>query len=273
MNLSLPFRDSGLRLVSLFLVAALPGLGAEPLTSVDLGAPAPLAGTTTFTADSKGVTLQGYGTLFGLHTGSDQGRFAYTRVKGDFDVIVQVAGVSSSTKALAEGGLMVRQDLNPRGLMLANFVTGNDYAGGACDKYTFMFRLQEGGSIEPIWDMAIEGFYGDHTFGNPGFGYTARGYADRNEPARNFPYVWVRIIRQGNTYKAYRREGVKSDWGKWEKMSEITVDLGDEPYVGIALSANHHHPTIPGGRLGEPDSRSEIAIASITGLPGFPQNK
>ena len=131
--------------------------------------------------------------MFGMHVNSDQGRFAYTKMKGDFDVIVQVENVVSSTQAFAEGGIMVRKDLNPGGLMVANFVTGNKY-NGESDQYTFMWRTKEGGTIEPYWDI-IEGFYGERTFGNPAFGYTARGWSKTNTPARPYPYVWLRIIK------------------------------------------------------------------------------
>jgi hypothetical protein len=55
-------------------------------------------------------------------------------------------------------------------------------------------------------------------------------------------FVWLRMIRQGNVYKAYLKFGNADDWGKWEKMGVITFDLGEEPVVGIALSANHHDP-------------------------------
>jgi len=230
------------------------------LTSVDIGSIRP--GTTTMINDGNGIKLQGYGTMFGMHHSSDEGRFAYTKIRGDFDIIIQVDTVVSSGESFAEGGLMVRKDLNPKGLMVANFVTNNNYKGET-DQYTYMFRTKEGGSIEPYWDMSIDGFYGDKTFGNPAFGYSARGWSTTNTPARPFPYVWLRIIRQGNTYKAYRRFGSKEDWGKWEKMSEITVDLGNEPLAGIALSANHHK-LIPSGSIGDPGSMSEIIVSKIT---------
>jgi hypothetical protein len=48
-------------------------------------------------------------------------------------------------------------------------------------------------------------------------------------------------------------------------MSEIILDLGEEPMVGIALSANHHDPTVS-GKIGDPSSPSEITILKATGL-------
>ena len=45
-------------------------------------------------------------------------------------------------------------------------------------------------------------------------------------------------------------------------MSEITLDLGAEPLVGLALSANHHHPTIY-GKVGDPASMSEMSVSKI----------
>jgi hypothetical protein len=235
------------------------------LTSIDMGNPPPKPGTTEVVNEGNGIRLQGFGTMFGMHLDSDQGRFAYAKIRGDFDVILQIDGVSSGSEAFAEGGLMVRRDLNPSGLMVANFVTNNN-CRAETDQYTFMFRVKERGNLEPYWDMAIDGFYGDRTKGNPGFGYSARGWSADNQPPRNFPYVWLRIIRQGNTYKGYKRSGVRTNWGEWEKLAEITVDLGEEPFVGIALSANHHHPKIA-GKIGDPESMSEISVLSATGFP------
>lgn len=232
------------------------------LTSVDIGKPK--GGNTTIINDGKGIKIQGYGTMFGMHLKSDQGRFAYKKIKGDFDIIIQVENITSSTEGYAEGGLMVRKDLNPEGLFVANFVTNNNYKGES-DLYTFMFRTKKAGSIEPYWDMAIDSFYGYHTIGNPAFGYSARGWNKTNTPTRPYPYVWLRIIRQGNTYKGYRRSGSASDWGKWEQMTEITFDLGEEPLVGLALSANHHHPTIY-GKVGDPESMSELTISGMIGF-------
>jgi hypothetical protein len=48
-------------------------------------------------------------------------------------------------------------------------------------------------------------------------------------------------------------------------MSEINIDLDEEPPVGVALSANQHHPTIY-GKLGNPASMSEIVFSK---MPGF----
>jgi hypothetical protein len=236
-------------------------LALPPLTSVDVGDIK--TGSTTLLNGGKGLKLTGYGTMFGMHVNSDQGRFAYTKMKGDFDIIIQIENVVSSTQAFAEGGIMIRKDLNPRGLMVANFVTGNKYRGES-DQYTFMWRTKEGGTIEPYWNI-IEGFYGDRTFGNPGFGYSARGWSKTNTPARPYPYVWLRIIRQDNVYKAYRKFGSAEDWGKWEKMSEISVDLGEEPMVGISISANHHDPLVS-GKIGDPGSASEISILKASGF-------
>jgi hypothetical protein len=230
--------------------------------SVDIGHPK--AGNTSIVNDGKGVKLQGYGTMFGMHLSADQGRFAYTKMKADFDIIIQVENISSSTNAFAEGGLMVRKDLNPEGLMLANFVTNNNYKG-ECDQYTFMFRTVEAGSIEPYWTI-IDGFYGERARGNLRFGYSARGWNKTNTPDRPFPYVWLRIMRKGNLYMGYRSVGDKDPHSfVWEKMSEIQLDLGEEPLVGIALSANHHHPTIY-GKIGDPESMSEMLVSKLTGF-------
>lgn len=260
-KLHLVFTSTCLLLISLYSLAQ-DSLKVPDFTSVDIGGCK--QGTTSKIDDEKKLKIEGYGTMFGMHLGSDQGRFAYKKMKGDFDIVIQVDNIKSSTEAYAEGGLMVRKDLDPKGLMVANVVTNNNYKG-ECDQYTFMYRLLNGGSIEPYWTI-VENIYGERSRGNLGFGYSARGWNKTNTPARPYPHVWVRLMRMGNKYVGYRSAGEQGQYNfVWEKMGEVTIDLGDEPYVGIALSANHHHPTIY-GKIGDPASMSEIVIAKMMGF-------
>jgi len=213
--------------------------------------------------EGKGLQIKGYGTMFGMHVGKDQGRFVYKTLNGDFDIIAQVESVLSSSRAYAEGGIMIRESLEPDARMLGMLVANNNYEGEN-DQYTFLFRNKKGGSIEPYWTI-IDGFYGERTRGNPGFGYSARGWSKNNKPERPFPNVWIRLIRQGNIFSAYRSFGEQGPYDfRWEKMSEINMVLPANALVGFALSANHHDPVVY-GKIGNPESESEIIFREIIG--------
>lgn len=218
--------------VAVFVGATVSMSAQSKFTSVDIGGVK--EGSTTEVAAGKDFEIRGFGTQFGLHVDSDQGRFVYTKLKGDFDITVKVRAMENEDQSFGEGGLMIRKSLDPKDLMVANFVANNYF--GEQDAYTFMFRLKTGGSIEPWGEAWIPDFWGPKSHGNPGFGYFAKGWAMEKPKPRPFPYVWLRIIRTGNTYKGLIKEYLDS----WLTLGSTTVDLGDEVFVGLAISANHH---------------------------------
>ena len=225
---------------------------ASTFTSVDLG---PIkAGTTTELAPGKDFEIRGFGKQFGLHAGSDEGRFVYTKLKGDFDVTVQVRAVENENQDFGEVGLLIRRDLSPSGLEVGQFVSNNFF--GEHDQYTFMFRLKDGGSIEPWGAAWIPNFWGP---GSHGFGYYGKGWAMEKPRPRPFPYVWLRLIRTGNVYRGLIREYLDS----WTMLGMTTVDLGDEVLVGMAISANHHAKK-PNGGPGDPNVATNVSFRNLT---------
>jgi hypothetical protein len=209
------------------------------LTSVDIGDILP--GKTAEIKPGSDFDIDGYGRMFGLHFGSDEGRFVYTRVAGDFEVTVQVAGIHNADQAYTEAGLMVRGNLNPTSLMAGQFVTNNEYRYGDADQYTFIYRLREGGSLE---EGQIAGFFGPGTHGNAGFGYSAHGYLlDNLSRSRPFPNVRLRLRKTGNTFTGYIRENSDS----WIQVGSTNLNLGESPFVGMCITANHHGPKMPTG--------------------------
>jgi len=224
---------------------------AVAFTSMDFGPIPP--GRTAEISPGVDYDVEGYGWMFGLHTGSDQGRFVYTRMRGDFDVSARIESIHNDKHAFTEAGLLVRRDLSPSGLMFGQFVTNNQYRGEA-DQYTCIFRLKEGGSLEQGRDG---GTHGPGSWGSDHFGYFASGYIrdDASKRPRPFPHVWIRIQRQGNTYRGYLKEAD----APWRLLGQITLDLGREPYVGMALSANHHGA--------EHNTRAVVQYRDLTGFP------
>jgi hypothetical protein len=223
------------------------------LTSVDIGDILP--GKTAEIKPGSDFDVKGYGRMFGLHFGSDEGRFVYARVTGDFEVTVQVAGIHNADQAYTEAGLMVRGNLNPASLMAGQFVTNNEYRYGDADQYTFIYRLREGGSLE---DGQIAGFFGPGTHGNAGFGYSAHGYLlDNLSRSRPFPNVRLRMTKTGNSFTGFIRENN----GPWIQVGITTLNLGESPVVGMCITANHHGPKMPTGNA---ETAGEVSFRNFT---------
>ena len=87
------------------------------LRSYDLGNPAV---SSTVTVASNGLNVTAAGSDFGGN--SDQGNFSYQLYSGNFDVCVQVAGLSLSD-IFAKAGLMARETLTPASRFAAALTT------------------------------------------------------------------------------------------------------------------------------------------------------
>jgi len=254
-NSSFTGRFAVLTIASLIASCAVAAEATHAFTSVDIGDIK--AGSTTETLPGKDFEIRGFGRQFGLHTNSDSGRFVYTKLKGDFDITVQVRAVENEGQAFGEVGLLVRKDLTPAGLEVGQFVSNNFF--GEQDQYTFIFRLKEGGAIDPWAEAWIPGFFGPGSHGNPGFGYFATGWAMERTRPRPFPYVWLRVIRTGDVYRGLTKEYLDS----WRTLGQTTVALGDEVLVGLAISANHHAKS-PNGALGDPSIATNVSFRNLT---------
>jgi len=204
------------------------------MTSMDFGNIKP--GKTTELKPGLDYDIEGYGRMFGTHLGSDEGRFVYARMSGDFDISVRVADITNDDRNSAEAGIMIRKDLTADGLMAGMSVVGNDY-GGEADQYMLMYRTQRFGSLEPSQYRQIRGYWGEGTLGNDSFGYTPYQYLTENlSRPRPFPNVWVRINKTGLRYTGY----LKENDGEWIKVGDICLDMGDDLYAGMFVIANEH---------------------------------
>ena len=217
-------------------------------------------GKTTEVTPGLDYDVESYGRMFGTHLGSDEGRFVYTKMSGDFDISVQIADIANTDRNYSEGGLMIRKDLTPTGLYVSMSATGNDY-DGECDQYMFMYRMQRFGSLEPSDQRQISHHWGPNTYGNDSFGYAALfPYYLRNCSARLRPYpnVTVRITKKGLRYTGYSREYDL----EWVKFSDICVDLGKEFYVGMFVNANEHSMSYPVS----PDAMATVKFRNLQGI-------
>lgn len=128
---------------------------------------------------------------------ADQFHFVYQPLTGDGEVIARVASMTY-TDVWAKAGVMIRESLTG-GSRHAMVVTTPD-AG-----YAFQRRAEPGG-------------YSDHTTGGSG---TAPG--------------WVRLVRTGSYFEAYR----SSNGSTWTRIGADSIAMGETAYVGLAVTSHN----------------------------------
>jgi hypothetical protein len=183
--------------------------------------------------------IDSYGSMFSYHTANDEGRFVYTRVKGDFDFQVRVESIHSDSYNLTEAGIMARKSLDPDSIFVCPAVTNNEYRGEAI-LFTYANRIVPGGHAYSHGESQHQ-FHGDGTWGNEGYNHFIWGYAAQRSDLfpRTFPYVWLRIKKTGNVYAGYFKQNIVPE-ESWTLLGQWEIDLGAEPYVGMNIHANHH---------------------------------
>ena len=128
---------------------------------------------------------------------SDQFHFVYQPVTGNVEVVARVASLGN-TDRWSKAGVMIRESLTAQSrhaMVLTSISKG----------YGFQRRPEPGG-------------YSEHTSGGPG---SAPG--------------WVRLVRTGDLFEAYR----SSTGTSWTKIGSDTIPMGDTVYVGIAATSHN----------------------------------
>jgi hypothetical protein len=207
-------------------------------TSMDFG---PVKeGKTVEVKPGSDFDIDSYGTMFAQHVQSDEGRFVYTRLKGDFDVQVRVESIFNEAYNLAQASLLARKDLDPKSILVSTEVANNEYIG-ASNPFEFQIRIKHGGNLGEGWGHPA-GTHGnvDAGWGAEGAALYTNGYCEDHNHLfpRTFPYVWLRLRRTGNVYAAYYKEQ-RIPLESWSFIAQWEIDLGQEPYVGLAPFANH----------------------------------
>jgi len=207
-------------------------------TSVDFGNITP--GKTAELKAGSDYDVEGFGRMFCHHVASDEGRFVYAKFNGDFDMVVRVESIHNDTAALSEVGLMARKSLDPASVLMSMAVTNNEYRSEGWP-YTFMYRIESGGFGYPKNDISRNGAHGEKTYGNAVFGCSDINYihGDMSLIPRPLPNVWLRLTKVGDRYTGYRRENNDD----WVKLGDYTLNMGEELYIGLFISANHHGGT------------------------------
>lgn len=164
-------------------------------TSVDIGSPS-AAGATTAVAEGKDYDIKAGGSdVWGTN---DQFRYVYRQVAGDFDYSARITELNQADVG-SMVGLMARESLN------------------ADSKHIYM-------RARPNAAGGLRANYRDANGGASG---------STGNAATNFPNVWVRLQRVGNTFNAYG----SSDGQTWTLMLSRSMSMGSTVYLGIAASA------------------------------------
>ena len=167
---------------------------ALPYTPEDIGNP-PVASVVTF-ATNAGVNVTAVGTDIGGM--SDQFTLCYQPKTGDFDIAVQLAGLSLSD-VWAKAGLMARETLDPGSRFAAALAT-----------------------------PAMAGCFLE--WRDPAF---SQANLSGSFPA-NYPNTWLRLKRSGNTFSAL----AGYDGQNWTQIGSVVIAMASQLYVGLAISSH-----------------------------------
>lgn len=145
---------------------------------------------------------------------NDEFRFAYKKIKGDFDISVQVLSLSKPNQ-YTKAGIMARADLSDNS-QHAYFQIFPDNSPrnknkGGCE---FQYRLEIGGEMKAIYPN-------QETAGN------------RFDV--NFPNTFIRLKRTGSVFESY----FSSDNKTWELYSTFEQKLPDNLFVGLAVTSHN----------------------------------
>jgi regulation of enolase protein 1 (concanavalin A-like superfamily) len=128
---------------------------------------------------------------------ADQFHYVYQPVTGDLDVVARVRSISEA-HAWSKAGVMIRETLAP-GSRHAVALTS------AGKGHAFQRRTESNG-------------WSSHTSGGSGK-----------------PPVWVRLVRTGNSFEAFR----SADGTTWTSMGTDVIPMGETVYVGLAATSHN----------------------------------
>jgi hypothetical protein len=200
----------------MFIFLGLPVLtfGQKPvaltgLTFTDIGART-MKGTATVNEDEIKIVAGG-NDIWGRH---DEFHFGYKKVKGDFDLSVQVLGLTLANK-YTKAGLMARADLSDSSQHVYYQVFPDNSArnknNGGCE---FQYRPAKGEEMKAIYpDPQTAG----------------------NQFNVSFPNTWIRLKRIGDIFESY----FSNDNKNWRLYSTYTLVLPDEVFVGLAVTSHN----------------------------------
>jgi hypothetical protein len=169
------------------------------------GNPATAGSVLTFNGDDFEMRAGGSDFFWNSY---DAGHFAAETRYGDFDVQVQVSGMTTADSC-TQAGLMWRESnaANSRRV----YVCLN--APGQCNGYSGLIRLTAGAN-----------------------GTEWPSYSRPGVPSFVMSYVWIRLQRQGDVFTAYN----STDGVNWNQYAQVTASLPTVGIIGPASSARNN---------------------------------
>jgi len=145
----------------------------------------------------------------------DDGYFTFNQINGDFDISVQVLGLSPA-HLYTKAGIMARSDLSKSSkhvffqVFPDNSPRNNNFGG--CE---FQYRAKKSQATKAIYP-------------NPD--------SASSKYEVNFPNTWIRLTRKGNIFKSY----ISIDNINWHIYSRHQQNMPEILLVGLAVSS--HNP-------------------------------
>ena len=178
-------------------------LATATLDNVSLTAlPSPWQSSDIGAVGATGGVTQTNGTFTVIGSGADiwdaadEFRYVYQTASGDCEMVARVASVQN-TNAWAKAGVMIRESLNANSSHATVVVTpGNGVS--------FQRRASTGGSSSDTTTWGLSA-----------------------------PY-WVRIVRSGGTFTAYR----STDGTSWTTIGSQTISMSTTVYIGLAVTSH-----------------------------------
>jgi hypothetical protein len=153
-----------------------------------------VAATGSATQTNGTFTVNGSGA--DIWDSADEFRYVYQTASGDCEMVARVAAVTN-TNSWAKAGVMIRESLNANSSHALVAVTpGNGVS--------FQRRGSTGGAS-----------------------------SDTNNSGLGAPY-WVRIVRSGSTFTAYR----SADGTNWTTIGSQTISMSSTVYIGLAVTSH-----------------------------------
>jgi hypothetical protein len=167
-------------------------------------------GTPSFTKDELKI-IAGGADIWGKH---DEFHFAYKKLKGDFDLSVQITGLTKAN-LYTKAGIMARVDMSDscQHVYFQVFPDNsprNNNKGG-CE---FQYRTEKGKEMKAI--------------------YPVQETAGKQFDVA-FPNTWIRLKRSGDVFESYFSNDNKS----WKLYSTFTLIMPDELFVGLAVTSHN----------------------------------
>jgi regulation of enolase protein 1 (concanavalin A-like superfamily) len=177
--------------------------------NIDIGARTK-AGSATLINDELEIAAGG-ADIWGKH---DEFHFSYKKLKGDFDLSVQIKNLSAAHK-YTKAGIMARTSLSDSSQHVFFQVfpdnSPRNKNNGGCE---FQYRSEIAAEMNAIYpDPKTAG----------------------NQFDVSFPNTWVRLKREGDVFESY----FSNDEKNWKLYSSFTLKMPRELFIGLAVTSHN----------------------------------